>query len=544
VKTKEIVAIDYMNSPKMVFIMLAVWSLGAVPALINYNLTNKPLIHCVKAATARILLVDDEVQNQISDEVREALAASDFLDNGRGAAQIVVHDAALDDRVSLITTATREPDSSRSGAGFKQGNRMSSLIFTSGTTGLPKPAIVSWQKLYGSKTVLGSYVGLKKGDIYYTCMPLYHSTATILCFCACLFTGAAMSLGHRFSNKTFWRDVRESKATHIQYVGETCRYLIAAPPQKDTVTGEDLDKKHNVKVAFGNGMRPDVWQKFKDRFNIPTVAEFYGATESPGSTFNVSSNDFSRGAIGRGGTLLQLMTSGTSAIVELDWESEEPKRFSDNNNFCKRVEPGQQGEWLFAVDAADIETKYQGYYGNSKASSSKLMRDVFTKGDAWFRSGDAVRKDNEGNTYFSDRIGDTFRWRSENVSTNEVSEALGHHPEVVEANVYGVEVPNHEGRAGCAAIQFRRDPDDQLLKSLATQVSSDLPKYAVPLFLRVMKEMASTGNNKQQKHGLRVQGIDPHKVSGEDALYWLQNGTYVRFGEKDYETIKAGKVKL
>ena len=357
--------------------------------------------------------------------------------------------------------------------------------------------------------------------------------------------GSTFALGHRFSNQTFWRDVRESKATIIEYVGEACRYLVAAPPQKDPKTGENLDKKHNVRIAFGNGMRPDVWNKFKERFGIATIAEFYGATESPGASFNLSNNDFSRGAIGRAGTLLRFIAGGNSVIVEIDWDTEAPKRDPNNNNFCTKVETGQQGEWIFQLDPTDIETKYQGYFGNEKASNTKLLRDVFAKGDAWFRSGDAVRMDDQGLVWFCDRIGDTFRWRSENVSTSEVSEILGGHPSVVEANVYGVEVPKHDGRCGCAAIEFNKEVDEDLMQSLARTATSNLPKYAVPLFLRVTKERQATGNNKQQKAGLRLEGIDPQKLSSSsDMLYWLKNGTYVKFHEQDYQSIQAGQVKL
>jgi acyl-CoA synthetase (AMP-forming)/AMP-acid ligase II len=375
-------------------------------------------------------------------------------------------------------------------------------------------------------------------------MPLYHSTALMLGFMPCLMNGATAAIGRRFSNKTYWPEVRASKATIIQYVGETCRYLLAAPPQYDPATGENLDQAHNVRLAFGNGMRPDVWQRFKERFGIETIAEFYGATEAPGASINMSSNDYSRGAIGKRGTLLSLLSRANAATVEIDWETEQPKRDPKNHNFCIRVPTNTPGELLFAVDAGDLETKYQGYWGNEKASSSKIMRDVLKKGDAWFRTGDSVRTDANGLTWFCDRIGDTFRWRSENVSTNEVSEVLGHHANITEANVYGVEVPNHDGRAGCAAITVNAPISEPLLQSLAQQATENLPKYAVPLFLRVMKEMTSTGNNKQQKHGLRQQGIDPAKVEGEDQLLWLKDGTYAPFGPEEFKQIEAGKVKL
>lgn len=376
-------------------------------------------------------------------------------------------------------------------------------------------------------------------------MPLYHSSAALLGFCSTLGIGSTIVIGHKFSTKTFWKEVRESNATIIQYVGETCRYLLAAPPQIDPVTGENLDKKHKVRIAFGNGLRPDIWNRFKERFGIETIAEFYAATEGTSGAWNLSSNDFSRGAVGRNGTLASTLLGPQIAIVQLVWETEEPWRDA-KTGFCQKVPRGDPGELLYKLDPSDISAKFQGYFNNPKASSSKIMRDVLSKGDAWFRTGDVVRWDKEGRWYFNDRIGDSFRWKSENVSTSEVSEALGAHPHVHEANVYGVELPNHDGRAGCAAVMFATGADDispALLDGVAAHAAKSLPKFAVPLFLRVTREMHATGNNKQQKHLLRLQGVEPGKVGG-DRLFWLKGGRYVAFGEKEWEELKGGRVRL
>lgn len=373
-------------------------------------------------------------------------------------------------------------------------------------------------------------------------MPLYHSSGSILGFCNCLALGATFSLGKKFSTKVFWQEVRDSKATVIQYVGETCRYLLAAPPQIDPITGENLDKKNDVWLAFGNGLRPDIWNRFKERFGIEAIAEFYAATEGSGGTWNFSRNEFSKGAIGRVGTLGNLLAKLTSAIVEVDWETEMPYR-DPQTGFCKKVPEGQPGELLFVLDAADIERKFQGYFNNKDSTESKIMRSVFKKGDAYFRTGDMVFSDAQGRTYFSDRIGDTFRWKSENVSTNEVSEALGNHSSVHEANVYGVELPHHDGRAGCVAIVLAEEPSEKLMSDLARHAHAALPRFAVPLFLRLTKNMVVTGTNKQQKHIVRAQGVDPEKM-GEDELFWLKNGTYVKFRKQDWEELNGGRVRL
>lgn len=373
-------------------------------------------------------------------------------------------------------------------------------------------------------------------------MPLYHSSASVLGVCTTLRIGATLSIGKKFSTKTFWNDCRSSKATIIQYVGETCRYLLSAPPQIDPTTGENLDQKNSVRIAFGNGLRPDVWNRFKERFGIESIAEFYAATEGSAAALNFSRNDFSKGAIGRNGSLGSLMVGRSNAIVELDWETESPFR-DPVTGFCRKVPLGEPGEMLYKLDETDIERGFQGYFNNKKSTEGKIMRDVLVKGDAYFRTGDIMSRDAQGRTYFNDRIGDTFRWKSENVSTNEVSEALGHHEKVQEANVYGVELPHHDGRAGCVAIVLSEQPSERLMQDLAKHVHARLPRFAVPLFLRLAKEMQITGTNKQQKHVVRAQGVDPEKTGGDD-LFWLKNGTYSKFTRQDWEELNGGRVRL
>ena len=375
-------------------------------------------------------------------------------------------------------------------------------------------------------------------------MPLYHSSATVMCLANVLSSGATMGLGVRFSTKNFWADARRFNATMVQYVGETCRYLLAAPPQIDPATGENLDKKHKVRLAFGNGMRPDVWKRFKERFGVETVLEFYGATEGSLASWNLSRNDFSAGAVGRNGWLYNAIMWGTATIVAVDFATDMPWR-DPKTGRCRRMPTGQPGEYIFKLPAEDIEKRFQGYYGDKQATAAKIIRDVFEKGDAWFRTGDVMRRDDEGRLYFNDRIGDTFRWKSENVSTTEVSEVMGLHPAVQEANVYGVQVPHHDGRAGCVAIVLGQEPTIDLLRSLADHAQRRLPRYALPLFLRVMKETGAqtTGTNKQQKHVLRKQGVSPQQTGGDD-IFWLKDGTYVKFGHAEWNELSGGRVKL
>lgn len=372
-------------------------------------------------------------------------------------------------------------------------------------------------------------------------MPLYHSAGSVLGFSTVLSAGATLSLGQRFSTKTFWSEVRSSNATVIQYVGETCRYLLSAPPQIDPVTEANLDKVNSVRLAFGNGLRPDIWNRFKERFGIEAIAEFYSATEGAGGVWNYSRNDFAAGAIGRLGSFSSFLLGRGYVIVDLDWETEAPWR-DPKTGLCKVLPRGETGELLYVLDAKDIKAKFQGYYNNPSSTSSKVIRDVKVKGDAYFRTGDMISWDSEGRFYFNDRIGDTFRWKSENVSTNEVSEALGTHPSVVEANVYGVELPHHDGRAGCVALILSEEPSERLMGDLARHVRERLPRFAVPVFLRLVSGMELTGTNKQQKAVVRKEGVDTDIVN--DDIWWLKGESYRPFGKSEWEELKGGRVRL
>ncbi|PTB73938.1 acetyl-CoA synthetase-like protein [Trichoderma longibrachiatum ATCC 18648] len=439
VKPQEIVAMDFENSDTFIFVWFALWSIGAKPAFINYNLSGKPLAHCIKAATTRLCLIDPAVASKFEDEsVKQSLPNVEF----------VVFTPEVEAE-ALATAPERAFNTDRSDGTMAS---MAMLIYTSGTTGLPKPAVVSWAKCIYGGTMAATLLNRGNGDIMYTCMPLYHSSAALLSVCATLLSGSTQALGRKFSTKRFWDECRASKATSIQYVGETLRYLLAAPPQLDPITGEDLDRKHN---------------------------------------------------------------------------------------------PGQPGEMLYRLPADDIGQRFQGYFNNPGASDAKILRSVFRPGDAWFRSGDVLRCDADGLTYFSDRIGDTFRWKSENVSTAEVSQAVGLHPAVREANVYGVELPHHDGRAGCAAVCLDPPvPDEATLRSLAAHVRASLPRYAQPLFLRLVRDVGvgsqTTGTNKQQKQSLRAEGVRPRETD----VYWLRGDSYVPFREKDWRELEGGRVKL
>lgn len=293
----------------------------------------------------------------------------------------------------------------------------------------------------------------------YTCLPLYHGAGNSLCITPTIYAASSVVLGRKFSHKTFWPEVSASGANRLQYVGELCRYLVNAPVHP-------LERKHRVQEAWGNGMRPDgkgtamgtafiadgdsVWERFRQRFNIPIIHELYAATDGMGATFNRNAGDFGRAAIGVRGPIWHHRNNGAEVRARIDPDTEDLIR--DANHFVVRAEVGEPGEVLHRVPEELKTAAFTGYYGNEKASEKRWLRGAFAPNDLWFRSGDVMRQDADGRVFFVDRLGDTFRWRSENVSTNEVSDVLGLFDQIAEANVYGVVVPNADGRCGCATI--------------------------------------------------------------------------------------------
>lgn len=443
------------------------------------------------------------------------------------------------------------------------------MFASSGTTGLPKASHFHLERLW----FLGDFrrrftnqTAGPNGDVFYCCMPLYHGTGGVLA-AGCMASGITLAIGRKFSTSGFWDEIRESNSTAFVYVGETARYLLSAPPSP-------RDKDHKVRLMHGNGMRPDVWRKFQQRFGVTDVMEFFNSTEGVFTLNNYSRNEFFADAVGHHGVLFRTVFKNTYVPVKLDYETGEIWR-DPKTGFAQRQSYDEGGEML--VKVAD-ENVFKGYWNAPEATAKKYARDVFEKGDLYYRSGDALRRDADGKWFFMDRLGDTFRWKGENCSTTEVSECLGRFPSIQEANVYGVEVPGksplplppsfqptslpntndfsqgHDGRACCAAVYV--DPADRPsfdFTAFLLHSQKLLPKYAVPLFLRfVSEDQAHTmHNNKQNKTQLRREGVEPRKVAGgqagsKDTLFWLppKGNTYEPFGEEEWKGLVAGKAKL
>ncbi|KAL8741414.1 MAG: hypothetical protein Q9190_005977 [Brigantiaea leucoxantha] len=380
-----------------------------------------------------------------------------------------------------------------------------------------------------------------EGDRWYICMPQYHGTGGISTM-SILINGGMVAIGKGFSVRNFWNDVRDSESTFFVYVGETVRYLLAAPPSS-------LDKQHRIRCIWGNGLRPDVWKRFRERFGVAEVAEFFNSTEGMLGLKVWSRGDFLADAVGHHGALFRFLLRNLYVPVEIDHSTGEMVRDS-KTGLAKRVSHEVGGEILVKVPD---ESAFPGYWRNSEASRKKFVRDILSKGDLYYRSGDALRRTSDGRWYFMDRLGDTYRWKGENVSTAQVAEVIGRFPGVLEANVYGVLVPHTEGRAGCAAIAIASEQRQHFnWTELASFARQRLPSYAVPVFVRVLKGIGGSHNNKQNKGPLRTEGADPSlrgsKVpQGEDdEILWLPSSSsgYVPLTSNDWHNLEQETARL
>ncbi|KAJ5173700.1 AMP-dependent synthetase/ligase [Penicillium coprophilum] len=534
VKKGDLVALYLQNSSEYIVAWIALWGIGCAPAAINYNLTGDALLHCLKISGANILLVDEDAGCRARVEESQGAITTNL------GMKLMTLDTSLKEHISAFPTALPPKELSK----HIPGDFPAILLYTSGTTGMPKGCAFTMSRLYNNlfirRGLMGDSAG-PDGDRWYSCMPLYHGTAAIAMI-SCLVGGVSIAIAPKFSVSKFWTDIRDSEATIFVYVGETARYLLAPPPSPQ-------DRNHKVRCMYGNGLRPDIWERFRERFGVAEVGEFFNSTEGVFGLFNYNCGPFTAGSVGHHGLIMRGLLHNVFVPVAIDPETGDILRDS-KTGFAVRSPYDQGGEIIVNVPG---EEAFQGYWRNDEATNKKFLRDVFKKGDLYYRSGDALRRQSDGRWYFLDRLGDTFRWKSENVATAEVSEVLGQFPGITEANVYGVRLPNHEGRAGCAAIQISPDTRQTFdYTALAGFVRSKLPKYAVPLFLRIVENPTHIHNHKQNKVPLRDEGVDTALIGTKapegknDRFLWIAPGdeSYSPYGQKEWEQLSVGSVRL
>ena len=401
-------------------------------------------------------------------------------------------------------------------------------IYTSGTSGLPKAVNVSHFRVMQWTHWFAGLMDTRHEDRMYNCLPMYHSIGGVVALGAPLVHGGAVVLRQRFSASEFWNDIVKWDCTVFQYIGELCRYLVNSPAQPS-------ESQHRLRLCCGNGLRPEIWVRFKERFHIPQILEYYASTEGNVSLYNCEERV---GAIGRIPSLLRHRQS--VVLIQCDEDSTEPIRNAEG--LCCPCLTNEVGEAIAELrpESSNPATQFEGYT-DPEASSRKILRNVLAAGDSWYRTGDLMRRDSAGYFYFVDRLGDTYRWKGENVAAAEVAESLRSFAGVSDAVVYGVKVPGTEGRAGMAALEVCGEID---LRALRRHLAAQLPPYARPLFVRIAREIPVTATHKPRKGDLIRDGFDPDAT--DDRIYFDDGEleAYILVNDELFQRVQSGHIRL
>ena len=492
----DVVGIMLRNSPNAVLMMLAVVKCGAVAGMLNYHQRGDVLAHSLGLLDANVLVVESDLVDTVDDS------------GGAGVAPVTIEEVER-----LAATA---PTTNPASASAVLAKDTAFYIFTSGTTGHPKASVMTHRRWLSALAAFGGLgLRLKGSDTLYSCLPLYHNNALTVAVGSVINSGATLALGKSFSASRFWEEVIAGDATAFIYIGEVCRYLLNQP-------AKPTDRAHRVRLIAGNGLRPEIWDEFTTRFGIARVCEFYAASEGNTAFINIFNVPKSTG-----------ISPAPLAYVHYDPDTGEPLRGEDGR--VQRVPAGEPGLLLSPVNRLQ---PFDGYT-DPGASEKKLVRNAFREGDCWFNTGDVMSPQGMGHAAFVDRLGDTFRWKGENVATTQVERALAADKSIEECAVFGVEIPRTGGRAGMAAVKLREGAEFDG-KALAHTVYDQLPAYALPLFLRVVDSMEHTTTFKSRKVDLREQAYGPDI---EDPLYVLagRDEGYVPFYDAYPDEVAAGK---
>jgi fatty-acyl-CoA synthase len=516
----DVVCLLMLNCPEYVAIWLGISRIGGIVSLVNTQLTGDSLAHSINIVAPKHVIVGAELVDAVA-AVRSRLAPE---------VRCWVHGQDNHGFSRIDREIQRNAGNSLQGLEYQPPTIMDRAlyIYTSGTTGLPKAANVSHFRLMEWSHWFAGMMDTRSSDRMYNCLPMYHSVGGVVATGATLINGGAVVLRQRFSASNFWDDIVEWNCTLFQYIGELCRYLVNSPPHP-------REAEHLIRLCCGNGLRPDVWSVFKRRFRIPRVLEYYAATEGSFSLYNCEGEP---GAIGRIPSFLAHRFP--VALVRIDIETGEPIR--SDEGFCARCSTNEIGEAIGKIldDRLNPGSRFEGYT-DKKASDRKVLRNVFVNGDAWYRTGDLMRRDERGYFYFVDRVGDSYRWKGENVSTSEVAAAISACPGVIDSAVYGVAIPGADGRAGMAAIVVSPNFD---LVAFRQHLAAHLPEYARPLFLRIRGEIEMTATFKSKKQDFLREGYDPTVVS--DDLYFDDRGrrAFVKLDAALYERLRTRNMRL
>ena len=521
VQHQDRVVLFMQNRTDYVISLLALNKIGAIGVLINNSLTGAPLIHCINSSDSKKCIVGEELTQELSDVLSDInITDKDDIYWVEDSKTIQTPEWATNLRSSLDYSKNENLVETKN----VTAKDTAFYIFTSGTTGVPKAAIFPNAKIVAASfNISNTGYRMTHEDRLYNCLPLYHSTGLMLGLAAVIHSGASVFVRRKFSASMFWKEAKRYQTTTFIYVGELCRYLSFQEPCED-------EKNNPIRAMVGNGLRPDLWDCFRDRFGVERICEIYGASEGACMFMNGLNKDKTIG-----------MTNATVVLLKYDVASDE--LIKNDDGLCIEAEDEMPG--LLAVKISP-DSPYNGYT-DKKESEKKILRNVLEEGDAWFNSGDLIKTMDVGfsvgqkHYQFVDRIGDTFRWKSENVSTNEVAEIINQYSQVNMANVYGVQIPNAEGRAGMVA--FNCDLNEFNWDNFAEYMSDALPSYARPVFVRIIKELETTGTFKLKKNALRDEAYHLDKVSN-DKVFIKKPGTnsYVELDNETYQDIANGSV--
>lgn len=515
----EVVGIFAENSADYIALWLGITRLGAVAALINTALVDASLVHAIDVISPAHVIVGSTLG--------EAFLAA--LPQIRSPIRCWAHGGAIKDFPRIDLEIRKHGDVPRVPPDRAPSLRNTALlIYTSGTTGLPKASKVSHFRILQWCYWFAGMMDVGPSDRMYDCLPMYHSVGGVVATGAMLVSGGSVVVRRRFSATRFWDEIAAWECTLFQYIGELCRFLVQSPPHP-------LERAHRLRLCCGNGLRRDVWHVFEQRFRIPRILEFYAATEGSFTLYNCEGE---QGAIGRIPPFLPHRSQ--IALVRFDVESTMPIRGDDG--FCIPCAPREIGEALGRLDSggAELGGSFEGYT-DAEATERKILRDVFVRGDAWFRTGDLMHKDERGFFYFADRVGDTFRWKGENVSSQQVAEALAGCPGVLEALVYGVAVPGIEGRAGMAALVVN---EAFSLDILWRYSAKRLPPYARPLFVRLCTTVELTSTFKPRKQQLAQQSFDPTKTTDPIFVEDAARQTFIQMDDGLLNRIQRNEIRF